>query len=188
MAEIDRRSKIIFQKRKQQKKRMLIACVPAVLCVALCFTFIRISMNSAENNAIEQKNINNTIATHSNNDTVEPSKFGIRLMSVEVYGSGIEITNYQADVLVSVEHIFNNITSKADADNNTINQFGDSSSVSNSNKEDDIRFVLTSTDGQIKEYLLTECDLIDLNTKIKYHVDETDILILLQILEISPKN
>ena len=168
MAEIDRRSNIIFQKRKQQKRRILIVCVPAVLCATLFFTIIlpAITPSVSENHSISPEQIEK-----------DPN---CSVTKIEISGHNLSLSYTETADILMIQNQLNACTATPpDAssifyDSNG-DDFSESSITANSaqhitstSSASAYTIMLHQQDGIIKAYSLTENVLKNLSSNETY--------------------
>lgn len=184
MAEIDRRSKIIFQKRKQQKRRILIACVPAVLCATLFLTIIlpSITPSGSENHNISPEQM-------EGNSNYPVTK-------IEISGHNLSLSHTETTDIIMISNFLNACTDVA-LDKNSVSDdanchdFSDSSAtastpqqVTSSSAATTYTIMLLQQDSIIKGYSLTGSSLTDLSTNETYTLTQEQAKELKRLLAI----
>lgn len=184
MAEIDRRSKIIFQKRKQQKKRILIACVPAVLCATLFLTIIlpSITPSVSENHNISPEQMEGN------------PKYPVT--KIEISGHNLSLSHTETTDIIMISNFLNACTDVAldknsVSDDTNCHDFSDSSAtasttqqITSSSAAITYTIMLLQQDSIIKEYSLTGSSLTDLSTNETYTLTQEQAIELQRLLAI----
>lgn len=178
IAEIYRRSEIIFKKRKQNRKVVFIACVPTVLCAAVIVAHIF----SAGKEIAVQNDPGNVTETTAPISIAQPTEGPMGLVSVHVLGPTGEVFCNQENVLTRFQEVFDGMTASADVNLDVV---PGSSGIENTEPNMDYRFVLTDSWGHTTEYVLKDSILVNEASGEVYIPEMTDIVLLFEILGIS---
>lgn len=183
IAEIHRRSQMVFHKRKQNRRKILVACIPTVLCAAIIAAYIWCP--SADTGTAAQNNPMDVAETTAPISITKPMEAPKGLASVQVLGPTGEIFCNREDVLIRFQDILDGLTVSAKVNQDMV--IG-SSGVVNVDSNEDYRFILTDGSGLTTEYVFNGSILLNEKSGEIYTPDETEIILLFEILGISVSN
>lgn len=170
-AEVFRRSEKRIKERKQRRQRILMTCIPLVLCLTIFGAFLFPQLDDLKR-APESSNehyFSGAMGTETDG--------GLFAGSVEVSGNGV--SNYYTSVenVQGIMRLINGIvavpeTDDADKDENFVVEDSTSTELKGDHKENGYRILVKRSDGSSAEYLLVGSMLIDQATQNEFHMSE----------------
>ena len=147
IAEIDRRSNELLQKRKKVRKQLLTACVPVVLCAGLCFLLIPPS-------TVPQDSISPPAATDSLHGHKSHSSLIINtLPKIEISCNGKSHICSDPAVIQNINALLISYT--------TDSERGTTGTGSTHNQSTLYTITLTQSDGTVSRYRLENTNLTE---------------------------
>lgn len=183
IAEIYRRSQMVFHKRKQNRRKIQVICIPTVLCAAIIAAYIW--RPSTDKGIAAQNNPTNVAEITAPISITKPTEDPNGLVSVQVLGPMGEIFCNQEDVIIRFQDALDGMTVSAKVNQDIV--IG-SSGVVNADTKEVYRFILTDGSGLTTEYVCNGSILLNEKSREIYTPDETEILLLFEILGISVSN
>lgn len=175
-AEVFRRSEKRIRARKQRRKRMLIACVPVVLCISLVSVFALLPTGA----------VNKEVAPESYYDPF-PDKMDsgaigavgeLAAGTVAVSGKGVSLRHTDAEAVQRITSLINSIVADADggAHKNTLTS---DSATGETYGEAGYQILIKKSDGTVAEYWLAGSVLMEKTSRNAYPLN-TDAFIKLK--------
>lgn len=174
LAEIDRRSKQIYSQRKQRRKRILTACIPAVLCISLFAAFL-LPSGAANRAPGTQENLTEEIVQHPGN--------GSNTGSIEqIQVSGADEVHIYTDTgrICAILEQLHVLTEKTSGENYSGSSNTPSEPLYAMGSTCTIR--LTLKHGEVHTYQLTGHRLTDMQTGCTYTLTQTELAALNEAL------
>lgn len=189
IAEIDRRSKKIFKERKRRGKRILMACIPLVLCIGLCILPAMMTASS------EASGTNGAVTGSLTGDGAE--SIASAVAKIEVFGADVSLCYTQASDILLISDYLNACTvtepeSSEVADGGimdeavqeTVHGSDDRNGVVSGASSVGYTITLVMREGENTEYLLAGNTLKDRSTNQTYTLSQKQIKELKDLLGI----
>ena len=183
-AEVFRRSEKRIKARKQNRKRIMIACVPLVLCIVVCGTLLVSDVGNPtdeQTRELFQVQYSGAMGT----DAVG----GLFAGSVAVSGNGKSCLYTSAEDVQNIVKLLNSIMAVPEMNGGDdgagfATNEDTAEAVSESCTETGFTIVVKGGDGSCAEYLLTGSLLIDKTTQERFPMDEDSCFALKEALGI----
>lgn len=190
IAEIDRRSKKILKERKRRGKRILMACIPLVLCIGLCI----LPAMMTDNSATGDPGANGAVTGD------RPESFACSVAKIEVSGIGVSRVYTEPSEVLLISNRLYAYAVQSPESGGSGTEVPDGG-VSESGREEtyggdglfgsvagtaELAYTITLTlhDGRTTEYHLAGNTLEDRNTKQTYTLAQTGLIELKDLLGI----
>ena len=183
-AEVFRRSENRIKEKIRQRRHVLAASVPVVLCIGVLSVFVLPAMkpNGVHGEAVTP-NPNFEISTTTVKSEITDERF---VGSVEVLGNGISLSHTSDDAVQGIIQMVEQIVSDTETNHEKLEDFStvENSSTGTTAKKKEYKILIKQGDGSSAEYLLVDSMLIETATQKKFYMDAEVCLALKNALGI----